>query len=94
MAQRIGENLYRENGTIYCVHCNKALCPASENPKEACLQIEREVGDANPWIALRFQGKSERFKLVEYACPSCHTLIDVVQMPRGQARPWHDYQVY
>lgn len=91
MVQRIGESLYREGGVICCACCKHILCISEVNPKEACFKLEGEVGKANPWIALRNHGRSKDFKLVEYVCPSCGSLIDVEQRLRTDSTVWHDY---
>jgi hypothetical protein len=36
-----------------------------------------DLGDAGPWLALRWQGRSPNFELVLSACPGCATLFDV-----------------
>lgn len=75
--QRYGENMFRWNRVFYCAHCRKPLCEASSNPKSASLSIERDLFFANPWTAMRWGGKSNRFRLIEFFCPSCAHLIDV-----------------
>lgn len=59
-----------------------ACCPTcgaatSENPP---LALERHLGVAGPWLAVRWGGYSERFRLLSAVCGACHGLLDTVQV--------------
>jgi len=90
---RLGETLRLQAGKFVCARCDEAVADLGSNPKESLPRITRELGEASPWIARRWNGKSPDFCLIEYVCPGCGYLIDVTQRRRTESNLWNDYQV-
>ena len=91
--QRLGENLYAENGVVYCRHCNKAISKASENPKLYCLFLKENLGVAGPWIAAQNAGKSKYFQFWEYICPGCGSMLSIDVRLRKEKNHWDDLKI-
>jgi N-methylhydantoinase B len=79
-----------EEGLARCAVCDGVLGPAAQGFKGYCVQRQVELGQAGPWLAMRWQGQSGRFCLVEYVCPYCGSLLDCEERRRssGPLVPW------
>jgi hypothetical protein len=90
MRERLSETLYRENGMAYCARCGGALGSAAGNPRRHCLARRRELAAAGPWLAVRWEGRSPNFELLELICPHCGALVDVLERRRGAGDLWEN----
>ncbi|MDP2936868.1 MAG: hydantoinase B/oxoprolinase family protein [Dehalococcoidia bacterium] len=90
----LGEALYVQSGRFHCAHCNRTLGGVRENPKLGCILIQAQLKEANPYMAMRWGGESQRFKLAEYACPGCGHLLFVDTRLNGEQGHWHDFKVW
>lgn len=90
---RLGETLRVQAGRFVCARCDEPIVETGTNPKDALPRITRELGEASPWIARRWHGRSPDFHLVEYVCPGCGYLIDVTQRRKAESFVWNDYQI-
>jgi N-methylhydantoinase B len=88
--RRFGETLRVRDGTVVCASCEFPLCDEGTNPKERCLVVEEDLGAANPRIAVRWKGRSEKFRLVAYVCPGCGVLLDLHERRREESGHWYD----
>jgi N-methylhydantoinase B len=68
---------------VRCRRCGQELGPAGGDPLRHGVRLETELGEAGPWLAQRWAGRSPNFALVLTACPSCAALIDVEERLRG-----------
>jgi N-methylhydantoinase B len=92
-AQRLGETLRVVGDTVLCARCAAPLCHRAVNPKEWCCVVEEELGAANPRIAVRWGGRSERFRLLIYLCPACGATLDLHERRREERGHWHDLRL-
>ena len=99
MAQPAGGNaqahpqcsgLVRRNGHWACGACEIPLGPVTNNAKDACSHRYRSLAAAGPLIAPRSGGESKKFRLSEYSCPNCGTLLAVDQTLKTVETHWHD----
>ena len=89
----LGDALYVEDGIFRCTGCRRAIASVGENPKLGCLLIRASLKEANPYMAMRWAGESQRFKLAEYVCPGCGRLLFVDTRLNGEEGHWHDFRV-
>ena len=87
-AQRSG--FVRNNGNWACGACESSLGPVAKNAKDACSHRYSSLGAAGPLIAPRSGGESRKFRLSEYSCPYCGTLLAVDQTLKTAETRWHD----
>ena len=88
---RFGETLRIAGDGIVCARCGFAICGRrGGNPKAKCVVLEEELGAANPRIAVRWEGRSEKFHLVAYICPGCGALVDLHERRREETAHWED----
>jgi ribosomal protein S27AE len=73
-----------------CGTCGISLGPVAENAKDACSQRYRPLAEAGPLIAPHSGGESKKFRLSEYSCPNCATLLAVDQTLKTTETRWHD----
>jgi N-methylhydantoinase B len=90
---RCGETLRIEANQFVCARCEEVVAKQGENPKAILPKIHRDLGEASPWIARRWNGVSPDFDLIEYVCPGCGYLIDTTQRRKNESNSWNDYQV-
>lgn len=62
---------------VRCVRCGHPVGGADGDPLAGALHRAVPLRVAGPWIALRHDGDSPNFQLVEALCPGCGTLLDV-----------------
>lgn len=89
-AQRDGHGILRKDGQWICSACETSLGSIAENAKEACSHQYRSLAAAGPLIASRTGGESAKFRLSEYSCPDCGTLLAVDQTLKTMETHWHD----
>jgi N-methylhydantoinase B len=80
----------RKNGHWACGACEISLGPVAKNAKDACSHRYRSLAAAGPLIAPRTGGESRKFRLSEYSCPNCGTLLAVDQTLKTVETHWHD----
>jgi N-methylhydantoinase B len=85
-----GSGIVQKNGHWACSACENALGPVANNAKEACAHQYRPLAAAGPLIAPRSGGESRKFRLSEYSCPNCGTLLAVDQTLKTAQTHWHD----
>jgi N-methylhydantoinase B len=73
-----------------CGACNFPLGSVQQNAKEACVRHIKPVSAAGPLIAARTGGESKKFRLIEYSCPSCGSLLAVDERLKSTDDNWHD----
>jgi len=89
-AQQHGHGILRSSGHWMCAACETSLGPVTGNAKEACSHQYRPLAAAGPLIAPRTGGESRKFRLSEYSCPNCGTLLAVDQTLKTIETHWHD----
>jgi N-methylhydantoinase B len=91
-ARTLGERsgIVRSNGHWQCGACERSLGPVAKNAKEACSHRYTSLAAAGPLIAPRSRGESRKFRLSEYSCPGCGTLLAVDQTLKTAETHWHD----
>jgi hypothetical protein len=89
-AQAHPSGLVRRNGHWACGACEIPLGPVANNAKDACSHRYRSLAAAGPLIAPRSGGESRKFRLSEYSCPNCGTLLAVDQTLKTVEAHWHD----
>ncbi len=82
--------IVRKNGHWACGACQSSLGPVANNAKDACSHQYRSLAAAGPLIAPRSGGESRKFRLNEYSCPTCGTLLAVDQRLKTEETRWHD----
>lgn len=82
--------IVRKNGHWACGACEISLGPVANNAKDACSHRYRSLAAAGPLIAPRSGGESRKFRLSEYSCPNCGTLLAVDQTLKTVETHWHD----
>jgi len=85
-----GHGILRSSGHWMCAACETSLGPVTGNAKEACSHQYRPLAAAGPLIAPRTGGESRKFRLSEYSCPNCGTLLAVDQTLKTIETHWHD----
>jgi len=85
--------LYVEDSSYHCSRCDTAIAPAGSNPKLGCLLIEAPLKVANPYVAMRWAGESQRFQFKEYVCPGCGRLLFVDERLKSEDDHWYDIKV-
>ncbi|MQA84467.1 MAG: hypothetical protein GEV03_07555 [Streptosporangiales bacterium] len=77
----IGENVQRAESdgvaVLRCGNCGHVLCGGDEDPRDHGLRRRTDLADAGPWLAVKWDGRSPNFELVESICPGCGVLFDV-----------------
>jgi N-methylhydantoinase B len=73
-----------------CGACGTSLGSLAENAKDACSHRYKSLAAAGPLIAPRSRGESKKFRLSEYSCPVCATLLAVDQTLKTTETRWHD----
>src|SRR5262249_53674933 len=84
-----GSGILRRNGYWACGACEISLGPVANNAKDACAHRYRSLAAAGPLIAPRSGGESKKFRLSEYSCPNCGTLLAVDQTLKTVETHWH-----
>lgn len=87
------EALYVEDRVFSCSRCDTVLATVEQNPKLGCLLIRSPLKEANPYVAMRWGGESQRFELREYVCPGCGRLLFVDQRLKSEEGHWHDIKL-
>ena len=82
--------IVRKNGHWECGACEGSLGPVEKNAKDACSHRYTSLAAAGPLIAPRSGGESRKFRLSEYSCPICGTLLAVDQTLKTTETRWHD----
>lgn len=81
--RRVGEYLelveIAKDRVIRCNRCQHIYCPEGEDPRNNALTRILPLGKAGPRVCARYNGNSPNFELVEYLCPGCGVLIDVIE---------------
>ncbi len=82
--------IVRANERWQCGACNFPLGTVQQNAKEACVRHIRPLSAAGPLIAARTGGESTKFRLIEYSCPSCGSMLAVDERLKSTDDNWHD----
>lgn len=77
------EQLIVSNGQVKCSECNGLLGRIEEGHWDKLMVSQTDLGCAGPWIAKRWGGISQRFKLIQITCPHCGVLIESYQYKFG-----------
>ena len=85
-----GAGIVRKNGHWECAACEMSLGPVERNAKDACSHRYTSLAAAGPLVAPRSAGESRKFRLSEYSCPNCGTLLAVDQTLKTVEAHWHD----
>ena len=88
-----GRGIQKRKDSWICGACETELSALDTNPKAACLHQYRALGAAGPLIAPRTGGESRKFRLSEYSCPSCGTLLAVDETLKSTDAHWHDIRL-
>ena len=75
---------------LYCAQCHTNLGSSAQDARLSLVTRVSELGDAGPWIAKRWQGRSPEVQLWQYFCPSCGSSIRVEQYLVTDSRPLTD----
>lgn len=73
-------------GTWHCHPCGRELGPATRSYKEGCLVWDRDPRTLYPPAAegpYTFAPDPEWYRIVEFYCPGCGTLIEAEGLPPG-----------
>ena len=68
-------HIWQAQDAWVCRECGGTFGKAGERPHDKLIVVRRELGDAGPWIAKRWGGRSPRFKLIQAFCPHCGHLL-------------------
>jgi N-methylhydantoinase B len=82
--------IVQKNENWVCGTCEHPLGPVANNAKESCAHRYSSLAAAGPLVASRSEGESRKFRLSEYSCPHCGTLLAVDQTLRTADGHWHD----
>ena len=82
--------IVREDESWACGTCGIPLGSLANNAKDACSHRYRSLAVAGPLIAPKSKGESRKFRLSEYSCPNCGTLLAVDQTLKTTETRWHD----
>lgn len=82
--EQIGDD---KNGIVRCTECHHVYCSASEEAREYAAVRHSPLRKAGPWLAERWAGNSPNFLLVEYLCPSCGVVFDVLERLQAEIQP-------
>ena len=86
-AIRLSESLRDIGGIVACASCGAPIAPSGADPTAGLAVRVRALGAASPWVAMRWNGESRRFILVERLCPGCGRLIETTQRRTGEIAP-------
>ena len=75
------------DGFVRCTECQHVYCSASEEPRRFAAVRHSPLRKAGPWLAERWGGNSPNFLLVEYLCPSCGVVFDVLERLQSEVQP-------
>ncbi|MDP2661357.1 MAG: hydantoinase B/oxoprolinase family protein [Dehalococcoidia bacterium] len=89
----VWDALYVQDSSYHCARCGTAIAPAGSNPKLGCLLLEEPLKVANPYVAMRWAGESQRFQFKEYVCPGCGRLLFVDERLKSEDDHWYDIKV-
>lgn len=84
----LGVALRLRGQMVHCAYCGGEIADDPGEYKRDCVRREVDLVQAGPWLAMRWQGQSRRFRLIEYICPHCGYLVDVEERRLGEDEPW------
>ncbi len=67
------------DASVHCVVCGHDYGVPIARVKEQASRRHRPLADAGPWLAMRWNGDSPDFRLLESACPACGVLFDILE---------------
>jgi N-methylhydantoinase B len=84
--------LISHQGRVRCGQCGTDF-GTPDNPKDALKCSVVELGDAGPWVARRWNGRSPHAKLWQYFCPACAAAVSIEQHLATDGKSWIESSV-
>jgi N-methylhydantoinase B len=84
--------LVAHDGIVRCGQCGTQL-GALDNPKQGLVRVITDVGEAGPWVARRWNGKSPQTRLWHHFCPACAAALSIEQHLADSDETWIDSSV-